>query len=104
MTQGPFKPIFSFRNLKLHYEKLLDSENIAEQFQAKQVVSILEKCPQLEKGTDVVKNFDIYKTEIEQIMSFIFPAVLTNNEIKAAVYPYTNDFFYVSNRLKCACH
>lgn len=100
MIQGPFKPIFSFKSLKLQYEKLLNSENSAEQFQAKQILSILEKCPALEIGTDSVKKFDIYKTEIEQIMSFIFPSVLTNNEIKAAVYPYTNDFFHVSNRFK----
>lgn len=100
MELGPFKPIFSFSSFKQKFEELLDSENTSEKLQAKHVLEILKNCPQLELGTESIEGFDAYKEEINQLMSYLFPSVLSNNEIKAAVYPYTNDFIYTSKRFK----
>ncbi|MGJ5642159.1 hypothetical protein [Formosa sp. S-31] len=97
---GPFKPIISFRFLKERYTTLLHSENVMEQMQAKFVLEILEANPVLISGTSTPEGFNAYTKEIDQIMSFLFPSVLTDNEIKAAVYPYSNQSFYISNRFK----
>ncbi|OMP30529.1 hypothetical protein [Mangrovimonas sp. DI 80] len=97
---GPFKPIISFRYLKDRFEGLLDSSNSMERFQAEQVLAIFEQCPALITGTSSTEEFDAYRKEIDQVMAFLFPAVLGSNEIKAAVFPYSNQFFYVSERFK----
>lgn len=97
---GPFKPIISFRYLKEYFEELLVSSNAMERFQAEQVLAILEQHPTLVTGTSSAEEFNQYQDEIGQVMSFLFPAVLGSNEIKAAVFPYSNQFFYASQRFK----
>ncbi|MHA7941523.1 hypothetical protein ACJOV8_000375 [Formosa sp. 3Alg 14/1] len=100
LITGPFQPIISFKFLKLKFEELLTSENPMDQLQAKHLMSILDRNPELVSGIRSVDVFNSYKKEVEQIMSFLFPSALQDNEIKAALYPYSNQYFYLSNRLK----
>jgi hypothetical protein len=97
---GPFKIIISLRLLKEKFERLLDSKNIAVQTQAKQALELFEKHSVLLTGTDSVEEFLNNKPVIEQLMSYIFPTALTENEIKGAVTPYSNDVFFCSSRLE----
>tara|TARA_B100000809_G_scaffold266900_1_gene332719 strand:+ start:5593 stop:7935 length:2343 start_codon:yes stop_codon:yes gene_type:complete len=100
INKGPFKPLISFRILKQRFEEILNSENYSERIQANQVLSILENSPELVSGTHSLEVFNSYFKEINEIMAYLFPSVLGSNEIKGAVFPYSNQFFYTSNRLK----
>jgi len=100
LIKGPFKPVISFRYLKANVEKLLTSKNTVEQFLSKKILSILDRSPELVSGVHSLSVFDSYKKEVEEIMAFLFPPALTDNEIKAALFPYSNQYFYVSNRFK----
>jgi hypothetical protein len=103
INKGPFKPLISFKILKQRFEEILNSENSSERIQAKHVLSILENAPELVSGTESIEVFNSYTKEINEIMAYLFPSVLGSNEIKAAVYPYSNECFYISNRLKDIC-
>ncbi|WP_299782334.1 hypothetical protein [uncultured Formosa sp.] len=100
LIKGPFKPVISFRYLKSTFEKLLTSKQPMEQFLAHQVISILDQNPELVTGIRSLEVFNTYKEEVDKIMAFLFPPALGDNEIKAAIYPYSNEYFYVSNRFK----
>ncbi|WP_159022933.1 hypothetical protein [Formosa sp. L2A11] len=100
LITGPFTPIISFRYLKSTFEKLLTSEHPMEQFLAQQVLAILEENPELVTGIRSLDVFNTYKEDVDKIMAFLFPPALGNNEIKAALFPYSNAHFYVSNRFE----
>ncbi|QDO94057.1 hypothetical protein FNB79_08715 [Formosa sediminum] len=100
LITGPFKPIISFRYLKSTFEKLLSSKNPMEQFMAKEGIKILDANPELVTGTSAIDVFYSYKEEVDKIMAFLFPPALADNEIKAALFPYSNAYFYVSKRFK----
>ncbi|CDF80165.1 conserved hypothetical protein [Formosa agariphila KMM 3901] len=100
LISGPFQPIISFKSLKLKFEELLVSGNAMDKLQAKEVLSILEKNTELVSGISSLEGFKSYKKEVEEIMSFLFPSALGSNEIKAALFPYSNQYFYLSKRLK----
>ena len=100
LIKGPFKPVISFRYVKSTFKKLLASAQPMEQFLAEQVLSILDKNPELVTGIRSLEVFKTYKEEIDKIMAFLFPPALSQNEIKAALYPYSNEYFYVSKRFQ----
>ncbi|WP_456867365.1 hypothetical protein [Galbibacter sp. BG1] len=95
---GPFKPIISFKVLAAKLKDLLASSNSIERFQAEQILAILDKTPDLVNGMRDYKVFNSYKEEVAQLMSVLFPSALSGNEIKAAVFPFSNQFFYASKR------
>lgn len=99
-STGPFKVIISLRLLKEKFEGLLQSKNNTVQSQAKEALKIFDNHPVLEKGTDSIEDFLTNKAVIDQLMSLLFPPTLTENEIKAAVTPYSSDLFYCSSRLE----
>jgi len=97
---GPFKIIMSLRLFKEKLEELLKSNNPTVQEQSKLALELLEKDAVLSKGTESIEEFFSKKTILDQLMAFIFPTALTDNEIKAAVLPHSNEVFYCSSRLK----
>ncbi|WP_218849791.1 hypothetical protein [Winogradskyella vidalii] len=99
-TTGPFKVNISLRLLKDKFIDLLDSNNASIQTQAKQALELFEKYPVLSKGSSSIEDFLKYKPVIDQIMSYLFPSALSENEIKAAVSPYTSEVIYCSSRLE----
>lgn len=101
MNTGPFKVIISLRLLKNTFENLLTtSNNTSVQKQAKAALDVFNQNLILTTGTDSKEDFCKNQAVIDQVMPFIFPTVLTENEIKAAVTPYTNHVFYCSSRLQ----
>ncbi|MCX7549949.1 hypothetical protein [Xanthomarina sp. F2636L] len=98
--KGPFKVIISFRLLKEKFEALLASNNLSVQKQAEQALELFTQHPKLITGTDLKEDIQNNTAVLDQLMSFVFPTTLTNNEIKAAVTPYTNEIFYCSSRLQ----
>src|SRR5690554_7255652 len=97
---GPFKIIMSLRLFKEKLKELLKSNNPTVQEQSKLALELLEKDAVLSKGTESIEEFFSKKTILDQLMAFIFPTALTDNEIKAAVLPHSNEVFYCSSRLK----
>ncbi|MEH6765646.1 MAG: hypothetical protein V7655_14170 [Aequorivita antarctica] len=99
LLPGPFVPKLSFRLLKEKFEVLSESKNPVEQFQAKQVLDLFKKNPKLISRTSTLSEYKEYEDVVQLLMSYLFPAALTNNEIKAAVYPLSNFTFFTSSRL-----
>ncbi|WP_244954733.1 hypothetical protein [Winogradskyella helgolandensis] len=99
-TTGPFKVNISLRLLKDRFEDLLKSNNVAVQLQAKQALELFDEHPILLTGTSSTEDFLNNKPVVDQLMSYIFPPALTENEIKAAVTPYTSEILYCSSRLE----
>ncbi|MFD2892605.1 hypothetical protein ACFS5J_11340 [Flavobacterium chuncheonense] len=95
-----FKVVISLRLLKEKLENELNSSNILIKQQAELVLKLFEESPDLASGTSSLEDFYKHKSVIDQIMATVFPSALTDNEIKAAVSPYSNDIFYCSNRLQ----
>ncbi|HLT50186.1 MAG TPA: hypothetical protein VKZ90_07030 [Aequorivita sp.] len=99
LLPGPFVPKLSFRLLKEKFEVLLESNNPVEQFQAKQVLELFKRNPNLVNRISTLSEYKDNEEVVQQLMSYLFPASLANNEIKAAVYPLSNFTFFTSNRL-----
>lgn len=97
---GPFKVIMSLRLFKNKLEELLTSNSLTVQKQAKQALALFEDYPDLVTGLECKDAFFKMKPAIDELMTFIFPTTLTDNEIKAAITPYDNEVFYCSNRLR----
>ncbi len=97
---GPFEVKISLRLLKEQFETLLGSSNKIEQEQAKYALQVFKEHPVLWQGTQLPEEFLKAKPAINAIMSLLFPAVLSNNEIRGALMPYSNDVFYCTTRLQ----
>lgn len=100
LNSGPFISKFSFKTLKETYEILLNSKNPTERFQAEHVLKLFAENPILVEGNLRFSEFTEYEAVIQELMGYLFPAPLTENEIKAAVYPLSNFIFYKSKRLE----
>ena len=97
---GPFKVIVSLRLLKEKFEQLLQSNNVAIKMESKHALKLFKDHPMLTTGISSLKDLKKEKSVIDELMVNLFPPALTDNEIKAAVLPYSNEIFYCSNRLK----
>src|SRR5690554_73687 len=96
----PFKVIMSLRLLKEKLEALLKSNNKSVHTQAKQALELFDKDSVLLRGTESIAEFLTEKPVLDQLMTFVFPTALTDNEIKGAVFPHSNEVFYCSARLQ----
>src|SRR5690606_28637019 len=99
LSAGPFVPKLSFSLLKKKFEELSNSKNTVEQFQARQVLELFKENPILIKGISAFSEVEEHEIVIQQLMSYLFPAALTDNEIKAAVFPLSNFILHKSGRL-----
>ncbi len=99
-NKGPFQIKISLRLLKDKFEELLNSDNVTVREQAEYALDLLDQNPVLVSGTFSEKEFNQYTPVINQLMPVLFPPVLSVNEIKGAVLPYSNDIFYCSDRLR----
>ncbi|GGH35628.1 hypothetical protein IA57_07255 [Mangrovimonas yunxiaonensis] len=97
---GPFKMVYSLRFLKEKYEQIFREGDDVQKQQAKQALSVFEKHPVLANGTTSEAAFLENKEALGFLMGQLFPVALTENEIKVAVLPYTNQPFFMSQRMK----
>ncbi|MEZ4793895.1 MAG: hypothetical protein R2773_00180 [Flavobacteriaceae bacterium] len=100
LQTGPFVTKVSFRLLKETYLELQQSADPSTQKVVAQALELFEKEPSLESGYHTQKAFDKHKKQIDELMACLFPPALTLNEIKVAVFPFSNIIFYESDRLK----
>lgn len=99
LNSGPFVSMLSFRFLRDKCLELLKSDNSIEQFQASQVLNHFKENPILTEGISSYEEYEQHQEVIDQLMGYLFPPALSNNEIKAAIDPLSNFSFYKSRRL-----
>lgn len=96
----PMQMCISFDKLMRRYEELAKSPDKLVAKHAREVLEAQAPYPELRDGFTDVRILEKYKEVIELILSDSFPKVLSENEIKAATFPYENFIFYSSNRFK----
>lgn len=67
---------------------------------AQQLLKELNAIPELVQGTEDITLIEKHRPLVDRLMRFIFPPMLSDNEIKGATAPFDFDFFYTSSRLK----
>ena len=96
----PFQLQFSFNKIIEHWEQLAASPGDSRNGLAKQIIKEIEPYPEFKTGiTDIalVKN---NPQLISLLLSELFPAALTNNEIKAVTLPYQHLLINPTKRLQ----
>lgn len=96
-------PIISKISFHKVYELLLKASKGDSEIEAKYASALLEKFEQheeLKNGTVDLGVLERKAEFIKEIMSILFPSVLTLNEIKGAAPPFQFDFFYTSERFR----
>ncbi len=96
----PFKSQISFHKVYDLLERVANADNENE---AKYAQALMEKFgafPGLKEGTEDLSVLHKHRDFVNEIMSLLFPSILTLNEIKGATAPFQFDFFYTSERLK----
>lgn len=90
----------SFFKLFELLEKVSKSANGYESIYAKGLLEKLNQHPELKEGTVDFTILERNKEFVDELMTLLFPSVLTLNEIKGATAPFQFDFFYTSKRLE----
>ncbi len=96
----PLKPLISFDKLLRNYDTLKGGDDKLLANRAEEVLKAQEPYPELREGFQDVSLLEKYKDVISFILQDSFPAMLSDNEIKAASIPYFNIFFNASNRFQ----
>ncbi|MEO1629005.1 MAG: hypothetical protein AAFV25_27925, partial [Bacteroidota bacterium] len=89
----PFRVQLSFHNLFKHWEELANSENEGEAAYGRDVLARLAHASELRQPILDNDLLSKYESEIELLMSAIFPSALKTNEIKAVGIPFTPVLF-----------
>lgn len=98
-TGIPFDVRFSFKKLITYWEELAAGDDIAEAAKAKAVLEQVSHATEiLEPFTDI-SLVEKYEQEISLLLSPMFPALLSKNEIKAACMPFMPVFYNTTQRL-----
>jgi hypothetical protein len=96
---NPFQLQLSFNKIIEHWEKLAASPGVKSEL-AKQLLKEIEPYPELKSG---ITDFNWVKNNpaiINNLLSELFPAALTNNEIKAVTLPYQHILINPTERLQ----
>ena len=94
----------SFFKLSELLEKVANSSTNYEATYAKGLLNKLNQHPELKEGTVDYSVLKKNKEFVDELMTLLFPTVLTMNEIKGATAPFEFDFFYTSKRLENILH
>jgi hypothetical protein len=94
----PAKMNLSFSKLMDSLEERRKNGPAEEALYLKKILDKANKVPELRDGIDQ-ENIEEYQGIIDELMSTIFPAVLTDNELKCATFPWNFKPFYTSARL-----
>lgn len=90
----------SFHKVYDLLKRVADGDNVIEANYAQALVKKFDQHEELKNGTVDLSIIDRKADFINEVMSILFPSVLTLNEIKGAAPPFQFDFFYTSERLK----
>ncbi|MFC6269070.1 GAF domain-containing protein [Frigoriflavimonas asaccharolytica] len=80
--------------------QLLAKQDVHFAHQQKEILEELQNYPELISGIEDTDYLEENKIFIKRLLSFIFPAVLTKNEIKAVSLPYINYIYNPTERLQ----
>ncbi|SMC65505.1 hypothetical protein [Moheibacter sediminis] len=94
----PFEPVLSFEAVISELEKKVENGNADER-----TIHLLEKVNEIPEFKSGFNNFGLvqqYSELISELLSDLFPKLLTDNEIKAATLPLSNLTFNSTERFQ----
>lgn len=94
----PFEPVLSFEAIISELEKKVENGNADER-----TIHLLEKVNEIPEFKSGFNNFGLvqqYSELISELLSDLFPKLLTDNEIKAATLPLSNLTFNSTERFQ----
>lgn len=96
----PIESKISFFKVHEMLQRIAAGDNQHEATFAKSVLKEVEPHEELIDGTTDVESIFKNKKIVNQLLSLLFPSILSSNEIKAASTPFHFDFFYQSKRFQ----
>ncbi|WP_445381126.1 GAF domain-containing protein [Robiginitalea sp. IMCC43444] len=96
----PIKPLISFDKYLRHYDQLLNHGSAFEREKAEKILNAQKPFPFLRDGFADVNLLEEHEEVIQVILQDSFADVLGDNEIKAVSFPYFNEMFNPSRRLR----
>ena len=96
----PFDIKLSLDRIFTYWEDKVKNGSPTEKIHAKAILDSVKDMPELRAPIGEIATIERFGKEINQLLSAIFPEILTNNEIKAASLPFFSVLFNMSNRLK----
>ncbi|MCK0130058.1 GAF domain-containing protein [Flavobacteriaceae bacterium F08102] len=96
----PFQFQLGFDKVIEHYRNYVKIANHPYADIARKILSHVEKNPILIEGFTDLDQLETYKEEINLILNPLFPRLLSSNEIKAAIIPFTFYSFRLSDRFE----
>lgn len=95
----PFDIKIGFKKIIEAYEERLRSESsVIVKEHLNNVLEYIHTFPKITEGIDCKEELDKHSKPIEMLLSDLFPNVLSNNEIKAAVVPFHFHIFGKTKR------
>lgn len=88
---SPFYPVISFHAIIEDWERRLEQH--PEDLYTKNLLDRVKQKPELKEGFEDFEVINQNKEIIAEIMSCVFPSLLTNTDISAATFPWSNKFF-----------
>ncbi|HUR31514.1 MAG TPA: hypothetical protein VMZ69_08765 [Saprospiraceae bacterium] len=98
--QMPFEIKLSLDRVYQFWENKAANGTPSEQVHAKSILDAVSHLDLLRKPISDIGLIEQYHTEIEMLLSAMFPDLLTNNEIKAASLPFFPVLFNMTKRLR----
>ena len=95
----PFEHVLDFTPVIEQWKDKLKTGTEGQKAQAKEVLDLVEKTPELKEFIYDFEVVEKYKDEIEVLLSDLFPKNLQLNEIKAAVFPFSPQPFNQTQRM-----
>ncbi len=102
--QSPFQQCISFHVLLDHLEKVAREETGYSAERAQALLSEAAAYPKLRDGLSEGWEIEEHMPVIKHLVADLFPAALTQNEIKAVTIPFQNILFNRTERLKKILH
>ena len=96
----PFDIKLSLERVFEFWENKAVNGTSSEQIHAKTILQGVSHIPELRKPISDISMIEQYREEIEDILSAMFPDILSNNEVKAASMPFYPVLFNMSKRLR----
>jgi len=96
----PIESKISFFKVHEMLKKIAAGDNRHEATFAQSVLKEVEPHKELIEGTTQAEVIFKNKQIVNQLVSLLFPSILSSNEIKAAATPFQFDFFYQSKRFQ----
>lgn len=92
----PYQTKLSFAPLLRYWESLSESENIAENLMAREIMERAKNFPELWKPIEDESLLDLHRETVELLMAGIFPLALRDTQLGKATKPFDMQAFYLT--------